>query len=61
MIKVTSEKVAEEWAREAGDEKIALKKTREVNRKRAQRIKGWKEKQVKVMREERKEKKRKVQ
>ena len=61
-IKVTSEKAAEEWAREAGDEKkITLKKTREVNKKRAQRIKGQKEKQVKVVREERKKSKRRVQ
>ena len=49
MIKVTSEKVVEERAREARDKNIALKK-REVNKKRAQRIKGWKEKQMKVVR-----------
>ena len=58
MVKVTSEKAVEEWAR---DKKITLKKTRGANKKRAQRIKGWKEKQMKVVREERKERKGKVQ
>ena len=61
-VKVTAEKAAKEWAREAGDKKIALmKKVREANKRRAQRIKGQKEKQMKVEREERKERKRKVQ
>ena len=60
--KVTAEKAAKEWAREAGDEKIALmKEVREANKRRAKRIKGRKEKQLTVEREERKERKRKVQ
>ena len=33
MIKVTSKKVVEEWAREAGDKKLKLKKMREENKK----------------------------
>ena len=38
-----------------------MKKAREANKRRAQGIRGWKEKQMKVVREERKERKRKVQ
>ena len=61
-IKVMAEKAVKEWARDAGDKKIALmKQVREANKRRAQRIKGRKEKQLKVEREERKERKRKVQ
>ena len=57
-IKVMAEKAAKEWAREAGDKKIALmKKVREANKRRAQRIQGRKEKQLKV--ERRREKKEK--
>ena len=53
-----AEKAAKEWAREVGDKKITLmKKVREANKRRAQRIKGRKEKQLKVEREERKERK----
>ena len=52
-IKVTVEKAAKEWAREAGDKKKALmKRVKEANKRRAQRIKGRKEKQLKVEREE---------
>ena len=55
-MKVMAEKAAKEWAREAGDKKIALmKKVRGASKRRAQRIKGRKEKQLKVEREERKE------
>ena len=44
-IKVTAEKAAKEQAREAGDKKNTLmKKVREANKRRAQRIKGQKEK-----------------
>ena len=39
-IKVTSKKVAEEWAREAGDKKLKLKRMRKENKKRAERIRG---------------------
>ena len=57
-----TEKAAKEWTREAGDKKIALmKRVREANKRRAQRIKGRKEKQLKVEREGKKERKRKVQ
>ena len=38
-----------------------MKKVREANKKRAERIKGGKEKQITVEREERNERKRKVQ
>ena len=52
-IKVIAEKAVKEWAREAGDKKIALmKRVREENKRRAQRIKGRKEKQLKIEREE---------
>ena len=47
-IKVSKEKVEKERAREAGDKKLAvMKKLREENQKRAQRIKNRKEKTIK--------------
>ena len=61
-VKVTAEKAAKEQAREAGDKQIALmKRVRGENKKRAQRIKGRKEKQLKIERQGKKERKRKVQ
>ena len=52
-IKVSKEKAEKERAREAGDKKLAvMKKLREENQKRAQRIKDRKEKQLKIIREE---------
>ena len=62
MVKVTMEKVAKERAREADDKKLAaMKRVREENRKRDQRIRGRKERQLKIVREEKTEKKRRVQ
>ena len=53
-IKVSKEKVEKERAREAGNKKLAvMKKLREENQKRAQRIKNRKEKQLQIVREER--------
>ena len=44
-VKVMAEKAAKEWAREAGDKEVALmKRVREENKKRAESIKGRKEK-----------------
>ena len=61
-IKVMAEKAAKEWAREAGDKKIALmKKVREANKRRAQRIQGQERETIKSRKEERKERKRKMQ
>ena len=61
-IKVTKEKVEKERAREAGDKRLAvMKKLREANQKRTQRIKSRKEKQLKIVKEERIEKQRKIQ
>ena len=61
-IKVSKEKVKKESTREAGDKKLAvMKKLREENQKRAQRMKSRKEKQLKIVREERIEKQRKIQ
>ena len=51
-----------ERAREADDKKLAaMIKLREENQKRAQRIKGRKERQLKIVKEERREKQRKIQ
>ena len=61
-IKVSKEKAEKERAREAGDKKLAImKKLRVENKKRAQRIKGNKEKQLKIIREEKIEKQRNIQ
>ena len=61
-VKVTKEKAEKERAREAGNKKlVAMKKLREENQKRAQRIKGRKERQLKIVKEERIEKQRKIQ
>ena len=61
-VKVTKEKAEKERAREAGDKRLAdMKKLREVNQKRAQRIKSRKEKQLNIVKEERIEKHRKIQ
>ena len=58
-IKVTKEKAEKERAREAGDKRLAaMKKLRKANQKRAQRIKCRKEKQLKIVKEERLEKQR---
>ena len=59
-VKVMKEKAAKERAREADDKKlVAMRKLREENQKRAQRIKGRKERQLKIVKEERIEKKEK--
>ena len=56
------EKAKKERAREAGDRKLAdMKKMREENQKRAQRIKDRKDKQLKINRDEKVEKQRKIQ
>ena len=61
-VKVTKEKVEKERAREAGDKRLAaMKKLREVNQRRVPRINSRKEKQLKVVKEERIEKQRKIQ
>ena len=61
-IKVSKEKVEKEKTREAGDKKLAMmKRLREENKKRAQRIKDRKEKQLKIIRDEKIEKQRKIQ
>ena len=61
-VKVSKEKAKQERAREAGDKKLAdMKKLREGNQKRAQRIKERKEKQLKMIRDEMVEKQRKIQ
>ena len=50
-VKVSKEKVEKEKARETGDKKLeVMKKLREENQKRAQRIKDRKEKQLKIIR-----------
>ena len=47
-VKVSKENAKKERAREAGDKKLAdIKKLREENQKRAQRIKNRKDKQLK--------------
>ena len=61
-IKISKEKVEKERAREPGDKKLEImKKLREENKKRAQRIKDRKEKQLKIIWEEKIEKQRKIQ
>ena len=61
-VKVMKEKAVKERAREADDKKlVAMKRIREENQKRAQRIKGRKERQLKIAKEERIEKKRRIQ
>ena len=61
-VKVSKEKAEKERAREAGDKKMAvIKKLIEENQKRAQRIKNRKEKELKIIREEKIEKQRKIQ
>ena len=61
-IKVSKEKAEKERAREADDKRLAvMKNLRKANQKRAQRIKNRKEKQLKIVREERIEKQRKIQ
>ena len=61
-IKVSKEKAEKERAREAGNKRLAvMKKLREANQMRAQRIKSRKEKQLKIVKEERIEKQRKIQ
>ena len=50
---MSKEKAKKERAREAGDKKLVdMKKLREGNQKRAQRIKDIKEKQLKIIRVE---------
>ena len=52
-IKVSKEKTKKESAREAGDRKLAMmKKLREENQKRAKRREDRKEKQLKIIRDE---------
>ena len=52
-IEVSKEKVEKERAREAGDRKLAMMKNlREENKQRTQRIKDRKEKQLKIIRDE---------
>ena len=61
-VKVTKEKVEKERAMEAGNKRLAaMKKLQGANQKRAQRIKSRKEKQLKIVKEERIEKQRKIQ
>ena len=61
-VKVTKEKVEKERVREPGNKILAaMKKLREVNQKRAQRVKSRKEKQLKIVKKERIEKQRKIQ
>ena len=61
-VKVLKEKAKKERAREAGDKKLAdMKKLREENQKRAQRIKERNDKQLKMIRDEKVEKQRKMQ
>ena len=61
-IKVSKEKSEKERAREAGNKRLAvMKKLREANQMRAQRIKSRKEIQLKIVKEERIEKQRKIQ
>ena len=61
-VKVSKEKAEKERAREPGDKKLAvMKKLREENQKRAQRIKNREEKQLKIITEEKIAKQRKIQ
>ena len=62
MVKVSREKAKKERAREAGDKKVAdMRKLREENQKRAERIKERRDKQLKIIRDEKVEKQRKIQ
>ena len=59
---MSKEKAEKERAREAGDRKLAdMKKLREENQKGVQRIKDRKDKQLKIIRDEKVEKQRKIQ
>ena len=61
-VKVSKEKTKKEKARETGDKKLVdMKKLREENQKRPQRIKDRKGKQLKIIRDEKVEKQRKIQ
>ena len=61
-IKVSKEKAEKERARVAGDKKVAnMKNLREENRERAEWIKERKDKQLKIIRDEKVEKQRKIQ
>ena len=61
-VKVSKEKAKKERAREAGDKPLAdMKKLREENQKRAQRIEERQDKQLKIIRDEKVEKQRKIQ
>ena len=61
-VKVLKEKANKERAREAGDKKLVdMKKLREENQKRAQRIRDRKDKQLKITGDEKVEKLRKIQ
>ena len=61
-MKLSKEKANKERAREAGDKKVAdMRKLREENQKRAERIKGRKDKQLKIIGDEKVEKQRKIQ
>ena len=61
-VKVSKEKAKQERAREAGDKKLAdMKKLREENQKRSWWIKERKDKQLKMIRDEKVEKQRKIQ
>ena len=53
MVKVSKEKAKKERAREAGDKKVAdMRKLREENQKRAESIKDRRDKQLKIIRDE---------
>ena len=61
-VKVSKQKMKQERAREAGDKKLAdMKKLRKENQRRAQRIKDRMDKQLKIIRDEKVEKQRKIQ
>ena len=61
-MKVSKEKVKRERAREAEDKKMAdMQKLREENKERAKWIKERKDKQLKIIRDEKVEKQRKIQ
>ena len=60
-VKVSKEKAKKERAREAGDKKVAdMRKLREENKERAERIKERKNKQLKIIRDEKVGKQRKI-
>ena len=61
-VKVSKENTKKEKAGEAGDKKLVdMKKLREENQKRVQTIKDGKDKQLKIIRDEKVEKQRKIQ